>query len=96
MAGFHGTGKQVHVAIPEWLRRESDAKRQSAMLAYIFMWSLNGFANKDNLSLKEYFSLDKDDWTEEDTEYIIEKFIEHGYVIPENKLIIHFFSVFQL
>lgn len=85
MAGFHGNGKQVHVSIPDWLRREPDAKRQSAMIAYIFMWSLQGFTNKDNLPLKEYFSLDKDDWTEEDTEYIIEQFIEHGYVILEKQ-----------
>ncbi len=85
MDKFHGKGKQVHVPVPGWLRQEPDEKRKNAMLAYIFMWNLTGYVNKDNLSLKEYFTLDEDSWTEKDTEYIIEKFIEHGYAIPENK-----------
>lgn len=67
---------------PDWLREEPDEKRQSAMLSYLFAWNMAGFSNKENLSLKEYFTMDGDDWTEEDTEYIIRRFIEEGYVIP--------------
>lgn len=85
MARFNGKGKQVHIPVPDWLREEPDEKRKTAMLSYLFAWNMAGFSNKENLPLKEYFTMDGDDWTEEDTEYIIRRFIEEGYVIPKEE-----------
>ena len=80
MGAFNGKGKQVHLEVPDWLRKEPDEKRRNAMLAYLFDWELNGFDNKKNVPLSEYFNIGTDGWTKEDTEYIIGKFVEHGYI----------------
>ena len=80
MARFNGKGKQVHVKVPDWIRCEPDEKRKTAMFAYTFMWEVLGFQNEQNRSMKEYFDLGTEDWTDEDTEYIINRFIEKGIV----------------
>ena len=76
---LNGKGEQVQVNIPDWVRKEPDRKRFGAFVAYLLDWDLFGF-KPDGDTLEEYFTLDREGWTKEDTNYIIQKFKEHGYL----------------
>ncbi|MBQ9022028.1 MAG: hypothetical protein IJ113_08485 [Eggerthellaceae bacterium] len=69
-------GKRVNLLIPDWIKAEQK-KYASAFLTFLFILTMFGTQDK---TLREFFTLDDNDWTEEDTLYSIEKFREHGII----------------
>lgn len=80
MAVKSGKGKGAVMPIPDWVRAEKDEKRKDAILSYLLSWSIFGFDNPSKESLDDYFNIGTDGWTQEDTRYIIDKFVEHGVI----------------
>ncbi len=79
-----GKGKRVFVAFPEWIRNEPDAERKTVMMSRYFCLEMFGESEAEGLSLNEYFAGDGGDWTEEDTLYVIGKFVENGVIHIES------------
>ena len=81
-----GKGKRVFVAFPEWIRNESDSDRKWFMFSRLFGLYLFGESEVEGLSLKEFFSGEGEveGWTEEDTRYVIGKFVENGVIHIES------------
>ena len=73
-----GKGKRVCVAFPEWIRNEPVGERKTVMLSRYFCLQMFGESEAEGLSLKEYFAGDSENWTEEDSLYVIGKFVENG------------------
>ena len=79
-----GEGKRVCVAFPEWIRNEPVGERKTVMLSRYFCLQMFGESEVDGLSLYEYFADDSGGWTEEDTRYVIGKFVENGVIHIES------------
>ena len=67
---------KTYTSMPDWIRNE---ERKYSVAFFTFLVELNLFGT-DGQSLREFFTLDSDDWTEEDTLYSIDKFLEHGII----------------
>ena len=71
------TLEKTYTAMPEWIRDE-EPKYQTAFFTFLVKLNLFGTRGK---SLREFFTLaHKDDWTDADTDYTIEKFLEHKII----------------
>lgn len=68
--------EKTYTLIPDWVKDEDD-KYFGAFTAFLFTLSMFGTQDK---TLREFFTLSRDDWTEEDTLYSIAKFKEHGII----------------
>ena len=81
-----GKGKRVFVAFPEWIRNEPVGERKTVMLSRYFCLQMFGESEVEGLSLKEFFSGEGEveGWTEEDTRYVIDKFVENGVIHIES------------
>ena len=79
-----GKGKRVFVAFPEWIRNEPDAERKTVMISRYFCLQMFGESEAEGLPLNEYFAGDSGGWTEEDTLYVIGKFVENGVIHIES------------
>ena len=84
MANFNQKGKQAHLVIPDWVKKEQNEKRKDAMIGYLFSWAMFGDDN-DGYSLDDYFDIGLDGWTKEDTDYIINQFVKHSYIKLDDK-----------
>ena len=78
-----GKGKRVVVAFPDWIRNEPNRERKTVMMSRYFCLQMFGESEVDGLSLYEYFAGDSEGWTEEDTRYVIGKFVENGIIHME-------------
>ena len=68
-----------YIGIPDWVKNESD-KYRSVFITYLIDMQL---FPPENINISEYFDMHTEGWTQEDTEYIASKFIEHGIISPE-------------
>ncbi len=79
-----GKGKRVVLAFPDWIRNEPDWERKAVMMSRYFCLQMFGESEVDGLSLYEYFAVDSEGWTEEDTRYVIGKFVKNGVIRMES------------